>query len=80
MKRIKFACLEQTIHFQLKEDNNNNEAAVRAVQDELAQYKSRLERNHTQFRILEETVQPDGSVIIKIKRQYNDYDCGEYMN
>ena len=38
MKRIKYACLEKTLHFQLKEDLDRI-AAIRAVQDEVAHYK-----------------------------------------
>lgn len=80
MKRIKYACLEQTIHFQLKEDCEDNIAAVKAVHDELTQYKARLDRKNTQYKILEEAVQSDGSIIIKLKRQYNDYNCGDYLD
>lgn len=39
MKRIKSACLLQTIHFQLKEDIPH-EAAVRGVREELEHYKN----------------------------------------
>lgn len=80
MKRVKYACLEQTIHFQLKEDNIGHEAAMKAVKDELENYKSSLDRKHTKYKILDEQVQSDGSIIIKIKRQYNDYSCGEYLD
>ena len=31
------------------------------------------------YKILAEETQPDGSVIVKIKRQYNNYDCGDYL-
>ncbi len=78
MKRIKAACLEQTIHFQLKEDLGHA-AAARAVKDEAMHYKSRLERSRIKHRIVEETVQPDESIILKIKKQYNDYECGDYL-
>ncbi len=79
MKRIKYACLDQTIHFQLREDLLGHEAAVRAVKDELAQFKTQLERKHAKFKVVEETVQPDESIILKIKKQYNNYDCGDYL-
>ena len=78
MKRIKAACIEQTIHFLLKEDLGHASAA-RAVMDEVAHYKSQLEHNHTKYKIVEETVQPDDSVIIKIKKQYNGQSCGDYL-
>lgn len=78
MKRIKFACLEQTIHFMLKEDTPEK-IAIRAVEEEYAHYKAQMERNHTKYQIVEETRLEDGSIQIKIKKQYNQYDCGDYM-
>ena len=75
MKRIKAACICQTVHFLLKEDIAHD-LAVRQVQDEVAQYKRTLERNRTQHKIIEETTQPDGSVIIKIIKQYNQSRSG----
>ncbi|HBN86192.1 MAG TPA: hypothetical protein DDZ89_20405 [Clostridiales bacterium] len=78
MKRIKSACIEQTIHFQLKEDLGHA-AAAKSVKDELAQFKEKLENKRSKFKILEEIVQPDDSIILKIKKQYNDYDCGDYL-
>lgn len=80
MKRIKFACLEQTIHFQLKEDIIGHEAAAAAVKDELKQYKAQLNHKNVKYRIFEEKTLPDDSIILKIKRQYNNYDCGDYLN
>ena len=78
MKRIQFACLEQTIHFMLKDDVPK-QTALRAVDLEYASYKAQMERNRTQYKIVEETRLEDGSLLIKIKKQYNNYDCGEYM-
>ena len=52
MKRIKAACLEQTIHFMLKEDFPHEEA-VQAVQAEYAHYIAQMDRNRTRYRILE---------------------------
>ncbi|MBQ8598920.1 MAG: hypothetical protein IJ411_02240 [Oscillospiraceae bacterium] len=79
MKRIKFACLEQTIHFMLKEEVPK-QIAIRGVDEEYASYKAQMERNRTQYKIVEETRLEDGSLLIKIKKQYNNYDCGEYMD
>jgi hypothetical protein len=78
MKRIKAACLLQTIHFQLKDDLGHA-AAVKAVKDELEHYKVQLERKNTKFQIVDETEQPDGSIIVHIKKQYNNHSCDEYM-
>ena len=79
MKRIKAACLEQTIHFMLKEDFPHEEA-VQAVQAEFAHYIAQMDRNRTRYQILEKTEQPDGSLVVKLKRQYNNYDCSPYMD
>ena len=79
MKRVQSACLEQTVHFQLKEDVIGHAAALRAVAEEVEQYKAQMDRKHVKHKILEETTQPDGSILVKIKRQYNNYDCGDYL-
>lgn len=78
MKRIKSACLLQTIHFQLKEELGRD-AALQVVQQEYAHYKAQLARNRTKYQIDEEATLPDGSILIKIRKQYNYHDCGEYI-
>jgi len=78
MKRVKAACLQQTLHFFPKEGISQKYAA-QAVQDEVAQYKSRLEHIRTRYKILREEVQPDGSVILEIKKQYNTSPVGDYL-
>ena len=79
MKRIKSACLLQTIHFQLKEDVPH-EITVRGVKEELEHYKNQLTRNRTRYQVVEEAQQPDGSIMLRIKKQYNSYNCDEYMS
>lgn len=79
MKRIKAACICQTLHFMLKEDLGHA-YAMKQVRDEVTHYKQSLERKHTQYKIVEETEQPDGSIIIKIIKQYNQSPVGEYLN
>ena len=79
MKRIKEACLEQTIHFQLNK-NLCREAALGAVKAEVEAYKESLEKKRIRHRIVQEETQKDGSVILKLKRQYNAYAVGDYMN
>ena len=79
MKRIKAACLAQTIHFLLKDDLPHDEA-VKFVEAEYAHYLAQLERSQTEYRVLEKTEQPDGSLLVKLKKQYNSYDCTPYMN
>ena len=79
MKRVKAACICQTLHFMLKEDLDPALAA-RLVQDEVARYKRSLDGNRTKYRILEETLQSDGSVVIKLVKQYNQSPVGDYLD
>lgn len=79
MKRIQYACLEQTIRFLLKDDIPHDEA-VNMARRELEGYKARLEHSRTKYRILSEVVEPDGSITLKLKKQYNSYDCGDYLD
>jgi len=79
MKRVKAACICQTLHFMLKEDVAHD-WAVRQVEQEVEQYKLTLERKRTQYKIVEKSTQPDGSVIHKVIKQYNTTPVGEYLN
>lgn len=79
MKRVIAACLYQTLHFQLKEDYPHDEA-VRLVKSEVENYKTRLERKKAMYRIDGETEQPDGSIILKVRKQNLSTPVGEYMN
>lgn len=79
MKRVKAACLLQTLHFQLS-DKLEHASAILAVQEEVAHYKRQLERSCTKFQILDEVTQPDGSILLHIKKQYLNHSCEEYMN
>lgn len=78
MKRVKAACIIQTLHFQLKEDLDH-EYAVKMIKDEVDKYKKSLEKSKIKYRILSETEQEDGSVIIEIKKQYNQSPIGKYL-
>lgn len=79
MRRVKAACICQTLHFQLT-DKLPHAAAVQQVQKDIENYKRALERGNTQYRILEEQPQPDGSVIVKVKKQYNASPVGDYLD
>ncbi len=79
MKRVKAACICQTLHFMLKEDTLHD-YAVKMVRDEVAKYKQGLERNRVQHRIVEETELEDGSILLKVIKQYNSSPVGDYLN
>lgn len=50
------------------------------MQEEVAQYRKGMERNHTQYKIVEQTTQPDGSILVKVIKQYNSCPVGDYLN
>ena len=79
MKRIQSACICQTLHFMLKEDVAHD-YAVQLVKEEVEKYIRTLERNRTIYKIVEQTEQPDGSVNIKIIKQYNASPVGNYLD
>ena len=79
MKRVKAACICQTLHFMLKEDAQH-EWVVKQVEQEIELYIKTLERNRTQYKIVEQNVQSDGSVIMKIIKQYNASPVGDYLD
>lgn len=79
MKRVKAACICQTLHFVLKEDLSQ-EQAVQLVKEEVFKYKKNLERSHIQYRIVEETEQSDGSILLKVLKQYNSSPVGNYLD
>lgn len=79
MKRVQAACICQTLHFILKEDLEHSYAA-KLVREEVEQYKKKLDQKQTKYRIVEETVQDDDSIIVKIIKQYNESPVGDYLS
>lgn len=78
MKRVKAACICQTLHFMLKEDTPHD-YAVSLVKKEVEAYKASLERNRVKYKILEEETQQDGSIIVRVIKQYNQSPVGDYI-
>lgn len=73
MKRVKAACILQTLVFMQKEDCGLSRTAIlEANRREVAHYKQSLERTSTRYRIDSEEEQPDGSIIVRVRKQYND--------
>ncbi len=79
MKRIKSACIYQTLHFMLK-DYTPHDYAVKLLKQEVEAYKKSLERNNTKHKIVEEIEQKDGSIILKVIKQYNQSPVGDYLD
>ncbi len=79
MKRVKAACICQTLHFILKDDLGHD-YAVKLVREEVAKYKDSLNRNRTKYKIVSEETQSDGSIVIRIIKQYNMSPVGDYLD
>lgn len=82
MKRVQAACILQTLVFQQKDDGYfSKEKKVALNKEEVEKYKASLEKNKTRFQIVEETEQPDGAILVRVRKQYNDKtDVAEYFN
>lgn len=83
MKRIKSACIQQTITFfqNNPEPGVSKETLLELTRKEVERYEAGLKRNGTKYQILDTTEQEDGSILIHIKKQYNDrIDVSEYFD
>jgi len=82
VKRVKAACILQTLVFMQKDEAGySREQALMMNHQEIEHYKAALERAKTRYQILDEEEQPDGSVVIHVRKQYNDKtDVSEYFN
>lgn len=82
MKRIQSACIMQTIAFRQKDGSGlSRETMLKMNHEELLRYKTQLDRNRTRYNIDEEADQPDGSVIVRIRKEYSGTaDVGSYLD
>ena len=82
MKRVKAACVMQTLVFAQKDDCGlTKEQQLRANLDEVRRYKGGMDRKGTRYQITEETEQSDGSVLVRVRKQYNDKaETSEYFD
>ncbi len=81
MKRVKAACILQTLVFsQRAETGLSRDRALKINHDEFEHYRSGLERTKTRYLIEEIAEQEDGSLIVRVRKQYNDTaDVSEYF-
>lgn len=79
MKRIKQACLQQTIHFELN-DHLEHDEAVHQANMELQRYKADLDRKGIRYRVDEESALENGTPVLVIRKQYNSYSVGSYLD
>lgn len=82
MKRVQAACILQTLVFQQKDETYlSKEKKIALNKEEIEKYKSSLEKNKTRYQIVEEKEQEDGSILVRVRKQYNDKtDVSEYFN
>lgn len=76
MKRVKAACLYQTLVF-LLDPNVDREIALKKVKWETEAYKAKASDT---LQILNETVNEDGSITIKIRKKVSGYEIGDYFD
>ena len=76
MKRVKAACLYQTISFIL-DPSVPVEMAIDKVKYEVATYKAKAGSN---LQILKEIQNEDGSVEIEVRKSVSGYSVGNYFN
>ena len=78
MRRIRSACVSQTIRFQQNEPMGK-EIAEQANRREYERYKLQMKRSYTKYKIVSERVLEDGALEVQLKKQYNSYDVGGYF-
>lgn len=82
MKRVKAACILQTLVFAQKDDcGMSREQQLKVNHDDVNRYKALMDKSRIRYQITEETDQADGSVIVRVRKQYNKKaDVSEYFN
>lgn len=71
MRRITSACLLQTMRFDTSSDTN--------PEKDFEIYCNKLDRDHTKYVIEDKKKEADGSLIVKVKKQYNSYKMDGYL-
>lgn len=71
MRRIVSACLLQTMRFDTAKEAN--------PEKDFASYCQKLEKGGAKYAIEEKTQEADGSLLVKIRRQYNSYSADGYL-
>ncbi len=73
MKRIQAACIFQTLVFSQKpEQGYTREQALKPNRQDVEHYKHQLEKTKTRYQITDEKEMEDGSIQIKVRKQYNE--------
>ena len=81
MKRVKGACILQTLVFMQKEDCGlSKNSIIESNRREFEHYKQTMEKTRTRYQIISQEEQEDGSLAVRVRKQYNDKaDVSEYF-
>lgn len=81
MKRVKAACIMQTLTFLQKDDAGlSYEQALEVNRREFEHYKMMLESSGARYVILDEKTESGGSITVHVKKQYNSAATSEYFD
>lgn len=81
MKRVKAACILQTLIFMQKEEVNfTKDEALKLNNDELSRYLNSLDETGSKYSVDSKEVSDNGSIILRIRKQYtSSTPVGEYF-
>ena len=81
MKRVQAACILQTLVFMQKEDCGlSKNSIIESNRREFEHYKQTMEKTRTRYQIISQEEQEDGSLVVRVRKQYNDKaDVSEYF-
>ena len=73
MKRVKAACILQTLVFTQKPQFGfSKEKTLEVNHEEFERYEAALKKARVRYQIDETTEEADGSLVVRIRKQYND--------
>ena len=81
MKRVKAACIFQTLVFSQKPDlGYTRDRVLKINQEEVKHYQATMDKAKIRYQIVAVDEQEDGSLIVHVRKQYNDKaDVSEYF-
>lgn len=82
MKRIQSSAVFQTVLFSQKPENGySRDEAFKINNTEVEHYTQKMDRTRTRYKIVKREEQVDGSIILWVRKQYNDrIDVKEYFD
>jgi len=80
MRRIKAACIVQTLHF-VNVEGKGSEYGKRKVKEEIKRFKMRMDIDKIRYKVISEEDLEDGSVMMELVREYgNNKSVGNYLD